>query len=435
VRGACALVFAFFLLLTSQLALGAGRVVSSPRRAGVVQDTGGTIAEVVIHYLSSMDAELEPVYLDLFAALGPGVHLQVLCPSEEDADLFEATWEDLAALNGRDVCVVDVDRPLTIWPRDRRIARCRPDTGQPVSCFVPIRNAQYESDKLNELDLIGGLSDVGLSPRQMSPLLYLEGGNVVANARHAFIGANVLEDNPEAGRAELIERRLRQIVGIEPVLVQDDAGQVPWCHTDMYLTPVDDRTILVADPRLGLEIVLGTEGRGHLDELPRCVADEVDHNVSRLEMYDQIARRLERLGYQVIRMPALIGRDEQWMVTYNNVLQDRAGRQRVVMMPVYQIPVLDAAAAEIYERLGYEVRPIDVSTIYDLGGAVRCMVNVTQRQPLDPPAQVAPAPRPRAAHSDNISTRPAASARRLLARRPRDATETPSTPVQGVKTQ
>ncbi len=55
-------------------------------------------------------------------------------------------------------------------------------------------------------------------------------------------------------------------------------------------------------------------------------------------------------------------------------------------MPVYGIPSLDTRARETYERLGYEVCPVDVSQVFRNGGAVRCIVNVTRRCPVGTPS-------------------------------------------------
>ena len=43
--------------------------------------------------------------------------------------------------------------------------------------------------------------------------------------------------------------------------------------------------------------------------------------------------------------------------------------------------LLSEAAEAIYRGLGFEVKTVDVSGIYQLGGALRCTVNVTRRRP------------------------------------------------------
>ena len=67
-------------------------------------------------------------------------------------------------------------------------------------------------------------------------------------------------------------------------------------------------------------------------------------------------------------------------ITYTNALFDRRGDgTRVVYLPTYSQPALDAAAVRFYVTQGYEVRPIDVTPIYRLDGSLGCLVNVIAR--------------------------------------------------------
>jgi len=54
-----------------------------------------------------------------------------------------------------------------------------------------------------------------------------------------------------------------------------------------------------------------------------------------------------------------------------------------VLMPTYDFPALDDYAAKVYTNLGFEVSRIDVSSLYENGGAIRCIVNVSRRRPPD----------------------------------------------------
>ncbi|MHC5028748.1 MAG: hypothetical protein ACYTGR_18520, partial [Planctomycetota bacterium] len=251
---------------------------------------------------------------------------------------------------------------------------------EPDTSFVPIDAGWYTECKVNELDSLRAMSVTGLLPGLMPHALHLEGGNVIANGRHVFIGANVFDENQSPPDSLL--SLLADIGGRPVVVIGDDRGEVPWGHVDMYLTPIDDRTILVAST---------WSGREALEESASAAPHSIGFN-ERIESagligpsLDQIAARLESEGYVVHRLPGLLGVD-QWMVTYNNVVLDHRGAERRVFMPVYGIPSLDARAGKTYERLGYEVCPVDVSGVFTSGGAVRCIVNVTRRCPGDAPA-------------------------------------------------
>ncbi|MHC4673781.1 MAG: agmatine deiminase family protein [Planctomycetota bacterium] len=351
-------------------------------RTRVVPDSTGAIEEIILHYRPDMSEDLYPFYRDLFAQLSPAVRIIVVCPYETAAEEFITTWVAPATKGGRYVELVVVDREITLWARDRRIARQYELTSRPADQFVPIKHKDYEEAKYNEIMMIPDLVQMRFMPKQISSRIFLEGGNVVSNNRHAFLGVNIFNDsnNMKLDR-KLIEKELSEILGVTPIIVKDREGNVPFCHVDMYLTALDDNTLLVADPRTGCEIILG---RNALTQMPYSVLEEIDNTAKTFYRYDSIASEMRKLGYRVIRIPAVVNKAQDWMITYNNVLIDRHGQSTITYMPIYRIPALDKVAAKIYDDLGCDVKTIDVSKIYKHGGAVRCTVNVTQRKLKEP---------------------------------------------------
>jgi N-dimethylarginine dimethylaminohydrolase len=216
-------------------------------------------------------------------------------------------------------------------------------------------------------------------PSVLDSSLHIEGGNVVSNSRHVFAGENVLRENDDIPEEELAEE-LRTVFGREYILVGDDDGEVPWCHIDMYLTPISNDTVLVANPRMAELMLSRYDGDGQEtelgggSELGACPSDLFQ------QRFDAVAALVQSRGYRVLRLPALAEAPDEWMVTYNNVIMDHRAGRRVVYMPVYDIPELDRLAATIYRSLGFEVRTIDVSEVYSRGGAIRCLANVTERR-------------------------------------------------------
>jgi N-dimethylarginine dimethylaminohydrolase len=148
----------------------------------------------------------------------------------------------------------------------------------------------------------------------------------------------------------------------------------------MYLTPVSNDTVLVASPCLAALILscYGEDeqesGSGGGSEPGSDAADSLQ------QRFDDVAALMQRRGYRVRRLPAVVKVPGDCMITYNNVIMDQRGQRHVVYMPVYGIPELDRAAEAIYQGLGFEVRTIDVSEVYARGGAIRCLVNVTERR-------------------------------------------------------
>lgn len=346
-------------------------IAAEPSEAGqVISDTSGRIAEVLLHFDDEIETELTPVYRDLFAGLGDDVKIRVLCESSASARKFADTWRDVATRSGRDMDVVNVGMPLSIWARDRCIARTKAGTAQRSASFVPTANPYYEFEKHNDLRTQRMLYRGLLGPNVLRSWLQLEGGNVVANDRQVFVGANVAEENDCELPDTQLARELRRVCGRDFTLVGAKSELLPWDHVDMYMTPIGEDTILVASAMAGREFT----NRGCESEDPET--DPTDDIQAAL---DHVAGELQGLGYRVLRLPAVFDAGGDWIMTYNNVIMENRGNRRVVLMPIYNVPAMDQAAAQAYEKLGFEVKTIDVSGVFEYGGAVRCIVNVVDR--------------------------------------------------------
>jgi hypothetical protein len=69
------------------------------------------------------------------------------------------------------------------------------------------------------------------------------------------------------------------------------------------------------------------------------------------------------------------------MLSYNNaVLEHRSDGRMHVLMPSYGVGRLDAAATDAWEATGAVVHPIDVRSVFELGGSVRCLSAPLQRE-------------------------------------------------------
>lgn len=72
--------------------------------------------------------------------------------------------------------------------------------------------------------------------------------------------------------------------------------------------------------------------------------------------------------------------DKTYMAYTNGVYETR-GSSRVAWMPTFDLPALDARATQIYERLGWQVRPVRARHLYAYHGTIGCLVNVLARGP------------------------------------------------------
>jgi len=344
-----------------------------------ISDTQGAIAAVRLHYDPKVDLELQSLYFDLFEKLPHDVRVTVLCPDRTSARRFQTMWGGYITSDGRDLTVVSIGGDLTLWARDRYLARQSRDLRDAGDGYAPSPDPSYGTPRLNEVIIQEDLSYFGVAPVVHDAPIHFEGGNVVSNRRHVFIGANLLPDNPSIPGAELLER-ITEIMGRPVVIVDDGEGGVPWCHVDMYLTPVDENTMLVADVKTGVDLAEALDDQVLLEEEADPAADEETSLDYIQRQLDGVARQMAQRGYSVQRIPATVDPLGDWMVTYNNVLMEEREGRRVAYVPRYRIPALDAEAVRIYRGLGFEVRSVDVSQVYRWGGALRCLVNVTERR-------------------------------------------------------
>jgi hypothetical protein len=257
--------------------------------------------------------------------------------------------------------------------------------------------------------------------------LFFEGGNIVSDLEHIFIGANTIRRNAvELGVAETeVVVRFEEELG-RPVLVVGPFPQ-PVAHIDMIATPLGARRIALADPAAGARIataaleaapgsvadfersvedhffgnpaikeVTGMRGLITVPEVRGRTKEMIAHSLEIAPVLDRVAQSLERYGYQVERIPLLYGGPEDHpeagddqtammraaypMLTYNNVIVEDDVEGKIVYLPRYGWPAMDDAARQAWTALGFTTRPIDGLTISAMyGGALRCSVKVLAR--------------------------------------------------------
>jgi hypothetical protein len=141
----------------------------------------------------------------------------------------------------------------------------------------------------------------------------------------------------------------------------------------MFVTPLDDRRILVGDPDLGLELFDASGADSSTLPFP------IDRRDDSLQRFRNIAAQLEARGFEVIRVPLVPLSDGLTYITYNNALLESREGALHAYVPQFGIPALDAAGREAYADAGVEVHEIRVADIYRYNGTVRCLVNVVGR--------------------------------------------------------
>ncbi len=366
-------------------------------KPSVLPDHGGAIAEILVYFTEDHDEGFTPLLRDLFNKMPSDVRFVVACPNHAEVQRFERTLGAAARAGGRQIRVYSLGVDISVWARDRVIARQFPN-GRPAPYLVPLPSPDSEEWRLNEhyapfaLEAAGGLPEVQAAP------LRIEGGNLLATRNRVIIGVNALVENADLlddwpERLQL-NQRMQDLFGKPVLLIGEDEATLPWDHVDMYITPISAQGVLVADPALGAELLdlPLTRDTTLCEDDPDCICASPEE----AELFDAAAEQLASAGFSVHRLPALVNRADGWMITYNNVLIDEREGKKTVFMPVYGVAALDEEATHIYRRLGYTVATVDVSGVFEEGGAVRCVANVLQRRrsPALRTARVAPAEPP-----------------------------------------
>lgn len=321
---------------------------------------------------------------------------------------------------------------FTIWPQDPFLVLAGRDGRRMLL-------ASREFDRADDR-LVGERLAPHLGWTLRQSRLAFEGGNLVAGARHVFIGANTVRYNavktetPDADVAAAFQKELGR-----PVIVLGPVPQ-PVSHIDMAVTVLDDHRLAVADPRWGATIARDEQrdrpetvtaferaceqhyfGDPRIRELadkdgkpirpPEVVgktAAAADESEAIADPLDKLAENLRPLGYEILRLPFLFrarrpppekpgekpaaakgpstrdrAEEEGFSypcLTYNNVLTETVGEKRIVYLPQYGWKAMDAAARKAWQEAGYEVVGVEgLATSAMYGGSLRCCTKVLAR--------------------------------------------------------
>jgi len=285
----------------------------------------------------------------------------------------------------RRVEIVVVGQPLSPWARDRCVFVPRP--AGPSAVVPPA--ASVRPAHRGDLLVPGAVRRHVPTLMVEEPGFVVPGGDLLVVGPRLLVGATTVRQNaggigPEArpfldALAAVFERKV--------LVVGATVETLPHEHLDMYLTPLDDRTLALGDPRLALDVFQGPEGPRADVEIGELGLFTFRAQVEVAPAYDAIRAELEAAGYEVRRLPILHGRPQPKtlhvpILTWNNVLLTREDGRRVALVPQHGPPAVDARAHELWRSWGFEARPIPLGANAAFGGAVRCMVNVLET-PLD----------------------------------------------------
>jgi hypothetical protein len=353
---------------------GRGGAKPPPATGPVLSECDGRLGELVIHYEPSARDYVIPVYRDFLAALDDDVMVRVVCPNR-------AAFDELTAMAGPVRCrlaPVPVNHPLTTWSRDRWVALAPAASGCPTTLLSPLGEAAGEiwparaGDERVGIDLSMALAPAVAALRSD---LFFDGGDFLADGANVFVVSRVLQRNLQhtvASRDELLHILASQLK--RRVILLDES---PDHHAGMFMVAVGHGRMLVGDPGLGRKYIIGGNPA---DSVMATLPGGADFTPETQHLFDAVAARCVAEGYQVTRLPVVPARDGRTYLTYANCLIDQRGSRRIVYLPFYRnVEPLNAAARAVWAGLGYEIRPVDCSSIYQHFGCLHCLVNVLRR--------------------------------------------------------
>jgi hypothetical protein len=343
-----------------------------------LSDAGGAIRTVVLHLVPNAPIG---AYLDIVRALPHARFLGVV-----HAPFAELAERALIAHGvARQFELVPIQAPeLTMWARD---AYCpgRDAEGQ-ATLLVPGLPERIGPEELHDRRVPRPVAAaVGARIRQSG--IYFEGGNIVSDEAATFMGLDVVLDNegPRGGRAAAPAKF---------VVVGCSEAPPPLGHLDMFVTLLGEGEVIVGDSAAAVAVLASLPATrlaaleryfrdGERDWAPFSLASLIlgAAKPTIVGGLDSVARAFETLGYRVYRMPLLMAdvAEDLPVLSYNNVLLERTDQRRV-LVPRWGVEELDAAAEHRWSALGWDPCPIDLSSIPDLYGAVRCLTQVLQRE-------------------------------------------------------
>jgi hypothetical protein len=337
----------------------------------VLSDCDGAIRELVIQYTTDSTEIVSKPYQEFLSQLPVAVTVHVVCRDR-------AAFDDLVARVGKVDCKLNpviADHAMTSWSRDRWI--CLAPAGSATAFTLLSPKGEMGADAWPERkgdELIG--EDLAAAPEvdvtAVRSELYFDGGDFVCDDHTAFVTPNVRKRNLQntvKTERELVDR-LNELLGRKVVLLKD----APDHHAGMYMMTLGEGRVLVGDPRAARALLTDEEAAA----LP--LPEGADFSEETCAKFDAVAEQCRDAGYKVHRVPVAPGHDGRRFLTYLNCILDERDDKRVVYMPVFDdAEKLNAAGAQAWQELGFEVRPVDCTSCYRYFGSLRCLVNVLSR--------------------------------------------------------
>ena len=342
-----------------------------------LSECDGRLRALVIQYEPAGAEAVEPVYRQFLSQLRQDVTVYAVCPDQAAFDRLRGRVGEIPPR----LEPILVGHAMTSWARDRWVALAPKRPGRATTLWLPRgeAGASLRAGRAGD-ERIGQDIAAALAPRvqALRSELYFDAGDFLADGENVFIVPRVLDRNIQNTVAD--RQEFLRLVGSalrRPVVLLEDA---PEHHAGMFMMSVGGRTMLVGDPSLARALTPAATTAPASAAFPELPGG-ADFTLQTQRRFDAVARQCQAEGYTVVRIPVVPATDGRTFLTYVNAIIDRDGPNRIVYMPCYRgAEPLNAAAEKVWQGLGYEVRPIDCTSVYRHFGCLHCLVNVLERQ-------------------------------------------------------
>ncbi len=361
-----------FVAIAVVLGFGAMRGQGLAPKFQVVADNGSAMRAVALHFDPRVIAEVSETYQDLLRELPDSVEVHVLVEKAGDFETFEALLVAWGVEPTDRFHSVVVGKRITTWSRDRYTLV--EGDGAPL-LLVPPRPTEGNEARKNDWHAPFALAKSIEGLETLTADLVFEGGDFSATESHIFVTALLRERNQggDLHDKDKLRKWLRRKTGKTPILLGNSLEDVPAHHIGMFVTPLDDKRVLVGDPDLGLSLL--DSAKVDEGQLPFAV----DRREASLQKFRNIADELAARGFEVIPLPLIPLADGLTYITYNNVLLENRDQAQHAYLPQFGIEALDKAGRDAYEEAGLVVHKIRVKNVYQYNGTVRCLINIVRR--------------------------------------------------------
>jgi hypothetical protein len=351
----------------------------------VLPEADGALAHVLMHWTPGGDAVLAPAYQDFLRPLDGAVTVSFVVPrgmSTTEQAAFSSRLDTIDPTGGlrQRALVIEVEGPITPWSKDRALVTS-PSGDKPARLIVPAEPTDNWKERRNDWRSVAEVAKK-LSPqfsREVAPFDF-DAGDLMVGRGQLLVDTNLLEKNRRRGYTSMkaLGARLGEYFHMPVLTLGDTWGDTPRHHLSMYMTTLTQNHVLVGDPLAGRALVGENwePGERGVESGKPLVADSSPETVARFE---RAAKELAAHGFQVTRIPTVAFEDKTYLAYTNGVFEVR-DKRRIAYLPSYDVPALDAAAHDIYRKLGWEVIPIRVRGLYPFHGTIGCVVNVLERR-------------------------------------------------------